>query len=413
MKTIINPSIKFHIHFYIGIGIFCMGILGCKKNNSMPLTTILSFSPSHGFIGDTVIIMGSNFSSADSVYFNGTPVKTIVSATNTHLEVIVPQGATSGNIKIKQGKSTVISSSVFTVDPSVYVCGEDGDNACYWKNGKETILSKGSARSVYVLDNDIYIAGYIDNGKHTVACYWKNDTLVYLSDGSGDALANAICISDNDVYVAGYGGNGNYPMACYWKNGTAIYLTDGTDYAAISSIYVSGNSVYTAGVETALNGFDKAKYWKNSKEEELSITNNISSSASSVYVSGNDVYIAGDDGNSAVYWENGKETVLNGNGMGKYVCSSGSDVYIAGEVYDATSSNGLAVYWKNGTAIYLTDSKISASANAICITAGDVYTVGDYTTGYKSVSVYWKNGTIITLPAQSDSYSYATAIFVE
>jgi hypothetical protein len=146
-------------------------------------------------------------------------------------------------------------------------------SAVYWKNGNEIYLIKGSyggsyadeANSIFVAGQDVYACGALE------ARYWKNESSVYLPGRT----AKSIFVSEGDVYVAGsqpdgqpfqtYFGVFYRDVAKYWKNGNPVNLSDGTKNAYPTSIAVSGDDVYAAGYEEMTAG-DRdfiAKYWKN------------------------------------------------------------------------------------------------------------------------------------------------------
>jgi hypothetical protein len=147
---------------------------------------------------------------------------------------------------------------------NIYVAGQGGGEAQYWKNSQAVNLPNGTiANSIFVSGNDLYVAGqeYLGGGIHQIARYWKNSIAVNLTNGISYAGANDIYVSGNDTYVAGWESVGN-AHAKYWKNGIAVSLSNGTQ---AKSIFVSGNDVYVAGDN---NG--TAKYWKNGIEVSLS-----------------------------------------------------------------------------------------------------------------------------------------------
>src|SRR4051812_29543614 len=86
-----------------------------------------------------------------------------------------------------------------------------------------------------------------------------------------------------------------------------------------------------------------------------------------------------------------------------------TDVYIAGDTV-TPSGKIVAVYWKNGVPISLTDgSKEESLATSIFVSGRDVYVAGVKDSSGIGVATYWKNGSPIHLTASSFS-STATSI---
>jgi len=85
------------------------------------------------------------------------------------------------------------------------------------------------------------------------------------------------------------------------------------------------------------------------------------------------------------------------------------DVYVAG--YAHNGSKGVAIYWKNGTAVDLTDGSGSASASDIVVDGDDIYIAGNEYNGSRYVAKYWKNGTAVSLPG-GNNFAQANAIAV-
>ncbi len=100
-----------------------------------------------------------------------------------------------------------------------------------------------------------------------------------------------------------------------------------------------------------------------------------------------DVYIAGVDNGQAVYWKNGIETVLPGQGGIAYaIALSGTDVYVGGSV--PGSKGPMATIWVNGQATTLTSDL--SQVNAIAVANGNVYAAGgDQSAG---LATLWVNG---------------------
>ncbi|HVD99351.1 MAG TPA: T9SS type A sorting domain-containing protein [Cytophagaceae bacterium] len=79
-------------------------------------TTIGSFTPSSGCVGDSISISGGGFIGTSSVVFNGTAAGFVVKNDNL-IVAAVPAGVSSGTISVTSGSSAVSSAS-FTVNAS-------------------------------------------------------------------------------------------------------------------------------------------------------------------------------------------------------------------------------------------------------------------------------------------------------
>jgi hypothetical protein len=84
--------------------------------------SIVSFSPDHGPIGQVVVIIGSSFSTASDVSFNGTSAISFTIDNDSQITATVPFGATTGPITITNPQGTGTSATDFTVTvPAVIV----------------------------------------------------------------------------------------------------------------------------------------------------------------------------------------------------------------------------------------------------------------------------------------------------
>ena len=198
---------------------------------------------------------------------------------------------------------------------------------------------------------------------------WKNGVAQNLTDGTYNVETNSIFVLNSNVYIAGTGQiaqNNNYNVATLWLNGMTQRLTDGFPEAFANSVYVSGNDIYVVGHEIIFECQDGsvwskpiAKLWINGVAQNL-IDTTTASYANSIYISGSDVYIAGfvfDNG--AILWKNGVAQRLSDKASANSVYVSDSDVYVAGY-----NENGAAL-WKNGILQNLTCE--SSNAMALCV----------------------------------------------
>ena len=98
-------------------------------------------------------------------------------------------------------------------------------------------IYSAESSSIYVYNNDVYVAGREFDGPLSIATYWKNGEPIALSKGSPPTPPPLI---HDNVFVAGDGEHSNgYPVAAkYWKNGTSVDLSDGQSLAAAQNIFV-------------------------------------------------------------------------------------------------------------------------------------------------------------------------------
>ena len=284
---------------------------------------------------------------------------------------------------------------------AIYVAGNDGYKATYWKNGVATNLTNGVnravAQSIYVSGKDIHVAGSeIAKGKWR-ARYWKNGIVTNLTNGPNSSSAFSVFVSGSDVYVAG---NDGLAAIC-WKNGIATTL----GFGRASSVFVSGSDVYVAGQV----GHD-ATYWKNGVATTLAAPAESHNSANSIFVSGKDVYVAGNhilDGTSqhAIYWKNGVATLLANNhwSFATSIFAARSNVYVASCHNDPLVT---AKYWKNDNPISLVEGE-SGGAHSIFVSGSNVYVAGSQ----GSFAKYWKNGVPTSL-TNVEPWAAAYSIFV-
>lgn len=162
------------------------------------------------------------------------------------------------------GNDVYISGYSSSVPPSppTYVAPQ---YAQYWKNDQLIFRENevSNALSIFVHQNDVYMAGlrYSPGNLTTIACYWKNGQRVDLTNGSGIALARSVFVTDTHVYVAGMIDN----QVVYWKDGDLTALTTpGGTYSIANSIFVQGTDVHVAGCK---NGYPA--YWKNGIEQDI------------------------------------------------------------------------------------------------------------------------------------------------
>jgi hypothetical protein len=191
--------------------------------------------------------------------------------------------------------------------------------------------------------------------------------------------------------------------------------TSGKITVEVNGVIATGPYFYVTDIYAAGNDSNSAVYWKDSIETILQKTND-TAGAKAIFMNGQDIYVAGFDGYMAAYWKNGIETIL----PNKYAASvaysiyvNGTDVYVAGidNIYETglDSNRNMAVYWKNGEEIFLSSMNNSILSNAYSITGAgnDIYEVG----ADNLRAVYWKNGVETVLDdSLSSGQAYAMAL---
>jgi hypothetical protein len=311
---------------------------------------------------------------------------------------------------------------------TVYVSGNCWDSLAarwvpvYWEDATVHYLSGSNgensyARAIVWSNNGLLIAGQARDWL-PAGGLWVNGISKDLGLKDTAALSDIIgmYVTGNDIYLAGSGVNSgadygpSYSYAKIWKNGTITSLNSSPGYARAEGVTVVGQDVYVAWTESKKNGYDMAVYNKNQNRFVLdSLSPEVKCQA--ICSSGSDVYIAGvmydsvSKKNQAVYWKNGAPIKIQAtNEINTYasgIVAAGNDVYISGE---ASSSNAdYAVYWKNGTEHRITDGSFPAVAYAIALSGADIYTAGME----NFIPMYWKNDVPHKLPMDNTHNSYS------
>ena len=109
--------------------------------------TINSFTPTSGFVGDTVTISGTNFTGVSSVKFNSLEAATFSFVDAQSVAAVVPSGATTGPITLTTPVATAASSGSFTVIPTPVplTTAVYAQNFSTWGNSSPTLPPGWSA----------------------------------------------------------------------------------------------------------------------------------------------------------------------------------------------------------------------------------------------------------------------------
>lgn len=252
----------------------------------------------------------------------------------------------------KSGYLDIQTYSIIVSGNDVYVAGcERGEGtAILWKNGIAEVYPnvRTQETSMYIYNNDVY---YI--GNNTV---WANNEKIQTLEG----IATSVYVKDDDVYVAGYVYKENKRIATIWINGIAQYLTDETTYSYANSIFVSESDVYVVGTEDNI-----ATIWKNGVAQTLMGA----TKATSVFVSNNNVYVVG--GNKV--WRNGEILFTVSDGSATAIFVSNDDVYVTTEY--SVLKNGVVIQNATKSEYFLSYTEAFSS---IYVSNDDVYVIGCY-----------------------------------
>lgn len=208
--------------------------------------TVSSFSPAAGLAGATVTVVGTGFTGASAVTFNGVPAAGFsVAAGGNRLTAVVPVGATSGPIGVTVAGTTVSSAASFGMDLVV------GDGVTV----SSTNLPMGTFRNVTVrLNATARLSGPTQvNGLFWVQQGGSLYTNCHVLGGPGQFTLNAgatlyICNPDGIRAPAPAGGiqvvnrRTFSPNAIYVYNGTTQQETGDGLPASVNVLVIDNSS---------------------------------------------------------------------------------------------------------------------------------------------------------------------------
>jgi PKD repeat protein len=201
-----------------------------------PPPTIGSFTPTSGPVGTSVDILGTSFTGASAVSFNGTPASFTVNS-DSELHATLPSGATTGPISVTTPSGTGTSASSFTVvldtpptaaftfSCTALTCSFDGSSsfdpdgtitAYSWDFGDGT---SGSGQSVV----------------HTYAQAATYTVTLTVTDNSGAAAAASQAVALIQLSARGYKVKGLETVDLSWSGPSGVTL----------DVYRNGNKIAT------------------------------------------------------------------------------------------------------------------------------------------------------------------------
>jgi len=187
------------IFLLVGFIGLATGMLSCKKTSEVshnPSSPILvdSFTASSGGVGTEILISGSNFSADTSqitVMVNGHKLA-LVNANVRQIMAVVPAKCGSGNVIVKIGNDSAISTGIFNYTYSRVVSTLAGDGKAGFSNGAGTDAEFNfnnptwyRSSGIAVDDNlNVYVA---DPGNH---CIRKIDSLGNVTTLAGNPASS-------------------------------------------------------------------------------------------------------------------------------------------------------------------------------------------------------------------------------
>jgi len=269
--------------------------MGCKKDSDKApeFMEITSFTPAEGSAGDTITIHGKKFSpdnASNIVQLNGVPME-LYKASETELKFILSPAASTGNIKVKAGADSAISTSNFVVTPAVATLtsfspdhGERGtvvtltgrkmlpDAEIFYDGQKITSFEPGrtlSSVSFKIPGNakagkiEIKQNGIIKQSsrKFIVTNIWEKiskNTVWY-------NINNGVAYTYNGNLYYGMGSDGTNDNSWFWKYDTSAHTWSQSSRGGGSGEYATlleHNGKIYVGDGILKNGTEQSKWWE-------------------------------------------------------------------------------------------------------------------------------------------------------
>ncbi|MCG8608250.1 DNRLRE domain-containing protein, partial [bacterium] len=216
--------------------------------------TISSFSPSSGFPGTEVTILGSHFTDASGVQFNGSAASSFTVDSDTQVRATVAAGASSGKISIENVAGVTESASDFdvTAAPSTLSLAPVHDSYVRSDRAGNNYGGKGDLE---IEDDAAQRRGYLKFEVSGLGGSVQSATLRLVVINAGDDGGGIYSVS-NDYATGGPWTEGGLT----WDNAPAISGTPLSSTGAVSvddtvefdlTGVISGNGVYSFGIMNA------------------------------------------------------------------------------------------------------------------------------------------------------------------
>ncbi|MGN6293287.1 MAG: hypothetical protein ACTHMV_11135 [Chitinophagaceae bacterium] len=201
--------------------------------------------------------------------------------------------------------------------------------------------------------------------------------------------------------------------------GSTVYFTiqaDGQEETG-ATLSVNGTAISGTSHQFSTAGEYKVIAQKTGFKESEAITVKVTVAQSVVYVTGFEHRGVGHNA-MALYWRNGERVQLSDGIKDERVygiAAANGDVYMVGKETTKSLSDpptSRAKYWKNKTTVvYLSKDGGNAAAHAIALVGNDVYAAGYEYDGSLALARVWKNGTPIPFD-QNSKVGVINALYV-
>ena len=225
------------------------------SSNFFVPSVITSFSPILGSAGTNVFIRGSNFIGTTAVLFNGSPAASFSVTSPTNLTAVVPAGVTTGPITLVAPGGGFVTSSNFTVLPTILGFSPPGGPP------GTLVIIRGQnfgASSVTVEFNGVASAGVLtNNGGTNLAVYVPNTATtgpITVINSIGSAVsAGTFYLTPTIFSLFPIGGPPGATIAISGQNFTGVTNVMFGSLSAAFTILSSAmiNAIVPAGIITA------------------------------------------------------------------------------------------------------------------------------------------------------------------
>ncbi|MFQ5865527.1 MAG: immunoglobulin domain-containing protein, partial [bacterium] len=205
-----------------------MAVYITRSDALPPVPIISSFSPTAGPVGTVVTVVGSNFTGASTVAFNGTPASTFTVVSDIEINATVPSGASTGPISVTNPTGTGTSADNFLVTtppPQQYTLTVDtvGSGSVTLEPGGGVYVEETVVTLTAVPDAGFQFSGWSGDLSGTT----NPDTLTMDSDKNVTATFTALPPQQFTLTV-GTVGSGSVtlePAGGIYDDGTVVTLT--------------------------------------------------------------------------------------------------------------------------------------------------------------------------------------------